>query len=55
MDLTYKGVTIGSIVEGSNAEFSKTFTFPTTTEEVDAWLEELENLTDEAFREANEE
>ncbi len=52
---TDKDITIGSIVEGSDAEFSQTFTFPTTTEEIDAWLEELENLTDEAFREANEE
>ena len=46
-------MTIGSIVEGSDAEFSRTFAFPTTTEEVDAWFEELERLTDEAWIEAN--
>ena len=47
-------MTIGSIVEGSDAEFSRTFDFPCTTDEVDDWLEELERLTDEAWHEAND-
>ena len=47
-------VTIGSIVEGSDAEFAKTFSFPVTLDEIDDWFEELERLTDEAWREANE-
>ena len=40
-------MTIGSIVEGSDAEFSYSFAFPTTTEEIDAWFDELERLTNE--------
>ena len=48
------GMTIGSIVEGSDAEFSRLFIFPCTSEEVDNWLNELEVLTDEAWHEANE-
>ena len=47
-------MTIGSIVEGSDAEFSRTFNFPCTTDEIDDWLEELEHLTDEAWHEAND-
>ena len=47
-------MTIGSIVEGSDAEFSRTFTFPATTEEIDAWLDELDELTDETWTQANE-
>lgn len=47
-------VTIGSIVEGSDAEFDETFTFPLSSEIIEDWLEELEDLTDEAWREANE-
>ena len=46
-------ISIGSIVEGSDAEFARTFHFPTTMEAIDAWFEELEYLTDEAWREAN--
>lgn len=46
-------VRIGSIVEGSDAEFDKTFTFPVSLEEINDWFEELEALTDEAWREAN--
>ena len=48
-------VTIGSIVEGSDAEFSETFTFPVSSETIEDWMEELEGLCDEAWREANEE
>ena len=48
-------VTIGSIVEGSDAEFQKTFRFPFKSIELDDWFEELENLTDEAWHEANDE
>ena len=47
-------ISIGSIVEGSNAEFSRTFDLPCTTEEIDDWFEELERLTDEAWHEAND-
>ena len=49
-----KSISIGSIVEGSDAEFSKTFVFPTDTESIDKWLDSLEDLCDEAWREANE-
>lgn len=52
---TESTVTIGSIVEGSDAEFSKTFTFPVSSETIEDWMEELEGLCDEAWREANEE
>lgn len=48
-------VTIGSIVEGSDAEFDETFTFPVESEEIEAWMQELEDLTDEAWHEANDE
>ena len=50
-----QSVTIGSIVEGSDAEFSKKFNFPVMSEGLDDWMEELENLTDEAWHEANDE
>lgn len=46
-------VSIGSIVEGSDAEFDETFLFPVESEALDDWLDELENLTDEAWKEAN--
>ena len=46
-------VTIGSIVEGSEAEFSESFLFPVESDELDAWITELEQLCDEAWREAN--
>lgn len=48
-------VTIGSIVEGSDAEFSKTFLFPVEVSRIDNWFDELEKLTDEAWHEANDE
>lgn len=48
-------VTIGSIVEGSDAEFSESFTFPVSSETLDAWLNELEQLCDKAWHEANDE
>ena len=47
-------ITIGSIVEGSDAEFDSTFEFPFESEEIDDWLIELERLTDEAWHEAND-
>lgn len=55
--ITYStySVTIGSIVEGSDAEFAKAFEFPFSSDLFDEWLDELEMLTDEAWREANEE
>ena len=48
-------VTIGSIVEGSDAAFSKTFLFPVEVSRIDNWFDELERLTDEAWHEANDE
>ncbi len=53
IEWTEKTVTIGSIVEGSDAEFDETFTFPTTSEAIEDWLDELERLTDRAWLEAN--
>ncbi|MBO5967285.1 MAG: hypothetical protein J6S14_02170 [Clostridia bacterium] len=47
-------VTVGSIVEGSDAEFSHDFVFPFSSESFDCWLDELEALTDEAWHEAND-
>ena len=48
-------VSIGSIVEGSDAEFAETFSFPVDSDVLDAWVEELERLCDEAWHEANDE
>lgn len=53
IDWDDKSVSIGSIVEGSDAEFSKTFAFPFTSEEYENWMIELDVLTDEAWAEAN--
>lgn len=47
-------ITIGSIVEGSDAEFHKTLWFPFTSKEYDNWIDELEMLADEAWHEAND-
>jgi hypothetical protein len=47
------GVTIGSIVEGSDAEFSESFLFPVESDTLDAWINELEQLCEEAWIEAN--
>lgn len=49
-----KYVTVGSIVEGSDAEFSNTFSFPFDTDSYDSWIDELEILVDEAWHEAND-
>ena len=49
-----KSMSIGSIVEGSDAEFSKSFTFPVNIKYIDDWFNELERLTDEAWHEAND-
>ena len=46
-------VTIGSIVEGSDAEFDFTFHFPVELESIEEWIDELEVLCDEAWHEAN--
>ena len=51
---TDSSVSIGSIVEGSDAEFSETFQFPVDSDEIDNWMEELEELCDEAWHEAND-
>lgn len=48
-------ITIGSIVEGSDAEFSRRFLFPVDSDTLDAWVNELEQLCDEAWHEANDE
>ena len=48
-----KSITIGSIVEGSDAEFSKTFLLPCKMEEIENWIEELEELCEDAWQEAN--
>lgn len=47
-------VTIGSIVEGSDAEFAESFQFPVDSDELDAWVAELERLCDDAWHEAND-
>lgn len=52
--LTNDTVSVGSIVEGSEAEFSKTFEYPFESEAFDSWIEELEALVDEAWHEAND-
>ena len=48
------GVEVGSIVEGSDAEFDRSFIFPFSSETYDAWIEELEMLCDQAWHEAND-
>lgn len=50
---TCSKVNIGSIVEGSEAEFSRSFSFPFDSRDVDLWLDELEGLTTAAWNEAN--
>ena len=49
-----KKINIGSIVEGSDAEFDRTFYFPVDVKVIDDWFEELETLTEEAWLEAND-
>ena len=51
---TDKSMSIGSIVEGSDAEFSKTFYFPVKLDKIDSWFTQLEDLCDEAWHEAND-
>ena len=53
IDWTDRTVTIGSSVEGSDAEFYRTFEFPVYLAEINDWIDELERLTDEAWTEAN--
>lgn len=48
-----KSLTIGAIVEGSDAEYSKEFQFPCHLRDIEEWFEELEDLCDKAWREAN--
>lgn len=47
-------ITIGSIVEGSDAEFNRTFCIPAELGTIDEWIDELEALCDEAWHEAND-
>lgn len=49
-----KTVTVGSIVEGSDAEFSRSFCFPVDSDKIDEWIGELEELCEEAWHEAND-
>ena len=49
-----EGVTVGSIVEGSDAEFSNSFFYPFSSDDFDSWIDELEMLVDEAWHEAND-
>ena len=51
--LTNDVVTIGSIVEGSGAEFSRSFAYPFDSDDLDDWIDELEALVDGAWCEAN--
>lgn len=46
-------VTIGSIVEGSDADFKESFCFPVDSDTLDAWVNELEILCADAWAEAN--
>ena len=52
---TDKEVMVGSIVEGSNAEFSDTLIFPFDSSMYDDLVAEIEELCDEAWHEANDE
>lgn len=52
---TDETVSIGSIVEGSDAEFDQTFRFPVDFRDIEAWIEDLEALCDEAWHETNDE
>lgn len=47
-------VAFGTIVEGSDAEFSDDLIFPFSSEFFDQCLEELENQADIAWHEAND-
>ena len=49
-----ESVTVGSIVEGSDAEFDRRFTYPFSSDDYENWIVELEDLTDEAWHEAND-
>jgi plastocyanin len=49
------GVCLGTIVEGSDAEFSRSLSYPFSVVEWDATINELETLAEEAWQEANEE
>lgn len=46
-------VKVGSVVEGSDAEYDRSFSFPFYASEYDTWIDELEQLTDAAWKEAN--
>lgn len=46
-------VSIGSIVEGSDAEFSCKFSYPFESTAIFKWLDDLEELTTNAWNEAN--
>lgn len=50
-----RGITIGTITEGSDAEFSITLKFPFTSDEYEKRENLLEELAYDAWREANEE
>jgi hypothetical protein len=47
------GIVVGSIVEGSDAEFSRELTYPFSFQEWGWAVQEIENLASEAWEEAN--
>lgn len=49
-----KGVEIGTIVEGSDAEFSRRLEYPFTAGQYEAAWSEIESLADAAWHEAND-
>ena len=46
-------VQVGSIVEGTDAEFERTFEYPFDSDEMDHWIGDLEKLTSKAWKDAN--
>lgn len=52
---TDNGVQIGTIVEGSDAEFYDSLVYPFTVGDWDSAWEEIEHLAEEAWEEANSE
>lgn len=54
LDMPLASITIGTIVEGSEATFDQSFDCPVDSANLDAWIQEMEGLAAEAFEEANE-
>lgn len=49
------GFNVGSIVEGSDAEFSERFDYPFQSDKFFDYIEQLEKQTEDAWNEANNE